>query len=84
MTEMIIDTGIVIDDAESVIRSIESLCDRKISDFDAIKRFVNKEKNIKFYFDKALNSFMQPEQECTYVWLDTGFIDRNGNPSINM
>ena len=82
MTEMIIDNGIIIDDAESVLCGIRELCNRNITDLEVVKKFVNQEKNTKFYIDKNLNSYMQQEPSCIYIWLDTGYQDVHGNPIL--
>lgn len=82
MTEMIIEKGIVIDDVESVLCGIRELSARKIEDFETIKKFILSEKNTKFYLDNKLNSYMQPDQGCIYIWLDTGYIDYKGNPIL--
>lgn len=82
MTEMIIEKGIVIDDVESVLCGIRELSGRKIEDFETIKRFILGEKNTKFYVDNKLNSYMQPDQGCIYIWLDTGYTDYKGNPIL--
>lgn len=82
MTEMIIEKGIVIDDVESVLCGIRELSARKIEDFETIKKFILSEKNTKFYLDNKLNSYMQPDQECIYIWLDTGYTDYKGNPIL--
>ena len=82
MTEMIIEKGIVIDDVESVLCGIRELSAKKIDDFETIKRFILSEKNTKFYLDNKLNSYMQPNQGCIYIWLDTGYTDYKGNPIL--
>ena len=82
MTEMIIEKGIVIDDVESVLCGIRELSARKIEDFETIKKFILSEKNTKFYLDNKLNSYMQPDQGCIYIWLDTGYTDYKGNPIL--
>lgn len=82
MTEMIIEKGIVIDDVESVLCGIRELSARKIEDFETIKKFILSEKNTKFYLDNKLNSYMQPDQRCIYIWLDTGYTDYKGNPIL--
>ncbi len=80
MTEMIIDNGIIVDDAESVLFGLRELCGKEVSDLGVVKRFINQETNTKFYFDNNLNSFMQQQNNCVYLWLDTGFTDYYGNP----
>lgn len=82
MTEMIIEKGIVIDDVESVLCGIRELSARKIEDIETIKKFILNEKNTKFYLDNKLNSYMQPDQGCIYIWLDTGYTDYKGNPIL--
>lgn len=82
MTEMVIENGIVIDDVESVLCGIRELSNRKLEAIDTIKKFIISEKNTKFYVDNKLNSYMQPDSECTYIWLDTGYIDTKGNPIL--
>lgn len=82
MTEMIIEKGIVIDDVESVLCGIRELSARKIENFETIKKFILSEKNTKFYLDNKLNSYMQPDQGCIYIWLDTGYTDFKGNPIL--
>lgn len=82
MTEMIIDNDIMIDDVESVLFGIRDLSGRRVADLEVVKRFVNQEKNTRFYLDNKLNSFMQKQPGCIYVWIDTGFTDYNGNPIL--
>ena len=82
MTEMIIEKGIVVDDVESVLCGIRELSARRIEDFETIKKFILSEKNTKFYLDNKLNSYMQPDQGCIYIWLDTGYTDYKGNPIL--
>ena len=80
MTEMIIDKGIIIDDVESVLFGIRDLCGKEITDLGVVKKFINQEKNTRFYLDGNLNSSMQQQSNCVYIWMDTGFTDYKGNP----
>ena len=52
MTEMIIDSGIVIDDVESVLARIRNLSGKNVSDFETVKRFITDEKNTRFQLYK--------------------------------
>ena len=80
MTEMAIGNGIIIDDVESVLFGIRDLCGKDITDFGAVKRFINQEKNTRFYIDSNLNSSMQQQSNCVYIWIDTGLTDYSGDP----
>ena len=80
MTEMIVADGIIIDDAESVLQSIRNLCGIQVSDLEVVKKFINSEKNTKFYLDKNLNSQTNYNKDSVYLWLDTGFRDQRGGP----
>lgn len=80
MTELLIENGIIIDDAESVLYGIREISGRQVSDLDVVKKFINTEKNTKFYLDSSLNSFMERNSNSVYIWLDTGYTDRKGNP----
>lgn len=82
MTEMIIDNGIMIDDAESVLFGIRDLSGRNVSDLEVVKRFITREKNTRFYMDSNLNSCMQKQPCSVYAWLDTGYTDRSGEPIL--
>lgn len=76
----IIDSGIIVDDTESVLSVICQLSGRNITDLGYMVRFIRTEKNTKFYVDKNLNSSVQKTENCTYLWLDTGYVDFQGNP----
>ena len=80
MTELVIDQGIIIDDAESVLCGIREISGRQVPDLETVKKFINTEKNTRFYLDSSLNSSMQKGQNSVYLWLDTGYTDRGGNP----
>ena len=80
MTEMIIEKGIIIDDAESVLYGIRNLCGKSLSDLGVVKQFINQEKNTRFYLDSNLNSSMQQQDNCVYIWMDTGLTDYYGSP----
>ncbi len=82
MKEIILEEGLRIDDADNVLWSVEELCGRTISGMEVIKKFIDEEKNTKFFLDKNLNSYLQRQPDCLYAWLDTGFLDRYGNPIL--
>ncbi len=82
MTEMIIDSGVVIDDVESVLFGIRKFSGRQVSSLDVVRKFIIREKNTRFFFDRRLNSYMQKQPDCIYAWLDTGFTDCHGNPIL--
>jgi len=80
MTEFIIENGVVIDDIESVVAGISNLSGKKILSAETIKKFILNEKNTRFYIDGKCSCRMQPERDSIYLWLDSGFTDRFGNP----
>lgn len=82
MTECVIGKGILIDDVESVLGMIRNLSNCSVSDIGVVKRFITHEKHTHFYIDANLNSYMQPENNCVYLWLDTGYVDAYGNPIL--
>ena len=51
MNELVIDNGVVIDDAEAVLEGISKLSGKNISSAETFKKFINNEKAIKFYID---------------------------------
>ncbi len=82
MKEIIIEKGLRIDDADGVLWSVEELTGKSISGVEVIRKFIGQEKNTKFFLDRNLNSYLQKQPDCIYAWLDTGFLDRFGNPIL--
>ena len=82
MKEIMIEKGLIIDDADGVLWSVEELSGKTLSGIEVIRKFIGQEKNTKFFLDKNLNSYLQKQPDCLYAWLDTGFLDRFGNPIL--
>ena len=82
MCIMQIEEGIIIDAVENVVEAIEELNGMRIDDYEVIKKFILEENATKFYIDEKLNSYMEPHSSAIYVWLDTGFVDKSGNPIL--
>lgn len=80
MGELVIESGIVIDDIDSVIAGIEEISGKKISDAATIKKFITQEKATKFYIDSKCSCRMLPDKDTVYLWLDSGYTDSKGNP----
>ena len=80
MKDLRIDTNIVITDIEGVLRGIAEISGQPVPDEGTIFKFISQEENTRFYIDNKGNSKMQPEGEAVYLWLDSGFVDYNGNP----
>ena len=80
MSELVIDKEIIIDNAENALSMIKKLSGRSIPDLETVKKFINTEKNTRFYVNGSLNSSTQKGQDNVYVWLDTGYMDNKGNP----
>lgn len=80
MSELVIEKGIVIDDAESVLEGICKLSGKQISGAETFKKFITREKATKFYIDSKCACRMQPDRDTVYLWLDSGFTDHRGNP----
>lgn len=79
MREFVIENGIVIDDMDSVIDGIRSISGKEISDAETIRKFITEEKATKYYIDKKCTGKMQPDRDTVYLWLDSGYVDHNGN-----
>ena len=77
--ELVIEKGIVIDKAENVGKEIQELTGKRIRDLEILKKFVTREKATKYYIDEKLNSKMVRDDNSILLWLDTGYVDRNGN-----
>jgi hypothetical protein len=80
MSEMLIEKGIVIDNVEAVKAELEYMIGKDIPDMGIVKKFISTEKNTKYYIDRKLQSFVKEESDCRFLWLDSGFTDRNGMP----
>ncbi len=79
MREFMIENGIVIDDMDSVIDGIRNISGKEISDAETIRKFITQEKATKYYIDKKCTAKMQADRDTVYLWLDSGYVDRNGN-----
>ena len=79
MCEMLIEKAMIIDEVELAKAKLEEFSGKKIQDMESVKRFIHSEKNTKFYIDKKMKSSLNNDTDHTYVWLDTGFRDRNNN-----
>ena len=79
MREFVIENGIVIDDMDSVIDGIRTISGKEISDAETIRKFITEEKATKYYIDKKCTGKMQPDRDTVYLWLDSGYVDHNGN-----
>ena len=80
MCEMIIEKGIIVDDVERMMKELNDLTDKDIKDADVVKKFVCSEKNTKFYIDERLKSSVNQDTGSKYLWLDTGFCDKQNKP----
>ena len=80
MSELIIENGVIIDDAEAVLEGITKLSGKRISGAETFKKFITKEKATRFYIDNKCTCKMQPDKDTVYLWLDSGFTDYYGNP----
>ncbi len=79
MREFTIESGIVIDDMDSVIEGIREISGMQISGAETIRKFITSEKATKYYIDKKCIARMQPDRDTVYLWLDSGYTDRFGN-----
>ena len=79
MCELLIEKAMMIDEVELAKAKLEVYSGKKIQDMESVKRFICSEKNTKFYIDKKMRSSLTNDIDHTYVWLDTGFRDRNNN-----
>lgn len=61
MSELVIDNGVVIDDAEAVLEGISKLSGKSISSAETFKKFINNEKATRFYIDSKCACKMQPD-----------------------
>lgn len=75
-----IDNNILIDDVELVLECLSEHMDRTLTDIEIIGKFVNDEKATKFYLDGKMNSRMESTSDSVYLWIDSGFLDKRGNP----
>lgn len=82
MAEQFITNGILIDDAEAVLEGIQNASGKKLSGIETVIRFINEEKNTKFYLDSKMKNCSCTEKKSEYLWLDTGFLTINGNAAI--
>ncbi len=80
MKDLRIDTNIVITDIDRVLKGIAEISGMDIPAAQTIEKFITQEQNTKFYIDNKGNSKLQPEGNVVYLWLDSGFVDYNGNP----
>lgn len=79
MSEMIIEKAMVIDDVECVVSRMEDLTGKRMSGIDIVRKYICTERNTKFYIDKKLKSNVNQDSDSLYLWLDTGYRDRNNN-----
>lgn len=80
MKEFMIEKGIVIDDAEAVIRGIQGISGKKLSGLETVRKFILNEKSTGFYLNNKCLSRMQPAGDTVYLWLDSGYTDSGGRP----
>ena len=80
MCEMIIENGIIIDDVERMMEELNELTEKEVKDADLVKKFVCSEKNTKFYIDERLKASINQDTGSKYLWLDTGFCDKQNRP----
>ena len=79
MSEIIIDNNIIVDEPANVTRAIYNLSGISV-DFGVVQKFIQSEKNTRFYLDSKMKSSKEPGSCNNYLWLDTGFTDYNDNP----
>ncbi len=79
MNEVVIGNA-TIDDVSGAMSAIREISSVRIKDFATIKKFIESEKNTIFFLDNKLNSFMDNQVDCKYMWLDTGLSDYCGDP----
>ena len=79
MSKVVINERITVDEPQNVELAIKLLAGKDV-EFEIIRKFIVNEKNTMFYLDKKLNSSTDPGYYSDYLWIDTGFRDRNDNP----
>ena len=67
MRELVIENGVVIDDADAVLEGIQNLSGKMISGAETIKKFITNEKSTRFYIDKKCSCKMQPDRDTVYL-----------------
>ena len=67
MSKLVIDNGVVIDDAEAVLEGISKLSGKSISSAETFKKFINNEKAIRFYIDSKYACKMPPDRDTVYL-----------------
>jgi len=80
MDEVTIDKNIVVDNLDDLIPRLEKESGFNNIDVMDIVEFVQGEKSTKFFFDDAMNGKDELSRDIRYLWLDTGFCDKNDNP----
>ena len=56
MSELIIENGVVIDDAEAVLEGIAKLSGKRISGAETFKKFITNEKVTRFKIERMIQS----------------------------
>lgn len=77
-----IEEGMVIDDMDAVLEGIAKISGKPVPAAETVKKFIQREKNTKFYIDDKCACHMQPDRSTVYLWLDSGFTDLYGNPIL--
>lgn len=80
MSEFVIEKGIVVDDAEAALNVLRQVASTDVTGMDTVRKFVTGQKATKFYVDDRAAVKMAPERGVIYLWIDTGFVDKYGNP----
>lgn len=80
MREMLIEKNVVINNVDCARKELEVLSGERIHDLEIVKKFVTTEKYTKFFVDRKLKTSVNNDSDHSYLWLDTGFTDRNNQP----
>ena len=73
-----LNNNIYIEELDDVLSRIEDLVSQEINPTECIEHMRNSENQ--YYFDNKLNQKEADYNSIAYLWLDTGYVDRNTNP----
>ena len=80
MSEYRISDNIIIDDEQKVFGILTQRSRIPFQTLDVIYRFIQSEKNTRFYFDERFACKLEPDESSRVLWLDTGLTDEMGLP----
>ena len=80
MSEYRISENIIIDDEQKAFGILTQRSQIPFKTLDVIYRFIQSEKNTRFYSDERFTCKLEPDDTARVLWLDTGLTDERGLP----